>query len=498
MIELLDEYYTDAVSYDTILKSVDPGPLYPDHPLTVLIYPIHRRTQRVRKERDKGLLDNSSRRAIWKQFENYKISSGSPFVGRTVIWDKAWGNPPDHVYRTVPAVPTSYGHYWYWTTLSGGPYEPFGEAGKHNATTSINGRVHCPPFLVEQENGSIVAPPSDKNDLCNRALKAMLPVIKEELSLINSVYELKDFRSVPGLLRSLTRAGGYSRLIRQKMGWLNYPLENIKDYKRLKGFLGMTLKRISQQGAGSFLTWKFAVAPLISDIEDIMSSISTYKKSMNSLVNATGGRRKKHFTSSLREFEDTVETKSTGFLQPWVGFNGCVLYEVERDIRYEQSVFHAEIEYNYNYSRYQQQNAATLKLLDDLGLNFSLKHIWDALPWSFVVDWVLRVGDALDRFTIRNMEPQINIHQFLWSIKRKRQILLRARPEAGALTELEAHLDRSWNTLPRVREEVYGRFLDYPVDSALVQASGLSSSEFTIGAALVTAQAGRKRATTRH
>lgn len=487
MIELFTEQYDPERVESTILKSVDTNALlYPDHPLDFLVYRIHRYTQLVRKERDKGFLDNSSRRAIWKQFENYKISSGGPNSGRTTIWDKKWGEPPLHVYRTVPPISTAYASYWYWTTSGAGPLEPFGEAGKHNLPTSVSGGIACPPFLVPQDSGNIVAPPSGKNEMCNRALKAMLPSIKEELSSLNSLIELKDFKSVPGLLKQLTRASFYSRLIKNFEGWGKVSPPNSK-----------TLKEFASSRASNYLQWKFAVAPLISDIAAIHAALTSYKKRINALVTGTGGTKTRHFTLHFDEFVNSIETKKTGFLTPFLAFNGCVIYEVERKITYEPSTFHAQIQYNYNYTKYQQQHAATLALLDSLGLNFNPSIIWNAIPWSFVVDWVLKVGDALDRFTIQNMEPQINIHQFLWSIKRKRFIELRSRPDADAITQLESLLDRSWNSLPLVREEAYGRFLDYPVDAALVQASGINSSEFTLGAALIVANKGRSRGTRR-
>lgn len=496
MIELVDEQKTEPYTFRTTLKSVHPDPnLYPTHPLDFLIYSVNRRTQRIRKERDKGLLDNSSRRRIWKQFENYKISCRRPHVGTTPYWDKYWGNPPFAQYFADPHIGSVWAGYWYWTTLSGGPFEPFGEAGKCNLPTTVSGKQYCPPFYVPSDNGSFIAPPALKNDLCLRALKQMLPQIKEELSSINSVYELKDFAIVRNAIRNpLKTARHYAKLIQKYNSWERLFFVSPKAYKKLQDkTMKMTLREWVNSGSGSFLQWKFAIAPLISDITALQAALTNYKNRISDLVNRTGGIQTRHFTYRWDEFEETTETKQTGFLQPWIGFNGCVLYEVERLVIPEQSVFHAQIQYNYNYTKYQQQHAATLALLDSLGLNFNPAIIWNALPWSFVVDWVLRVGDLLDRFAIQNLEPQINIHQFLWSIKRERSIWLYGRPSGQFMTELEGALDRSTRNFPRIKESAYGRFLDYPVDPALVQASGLSSSEFTLGAALITSNVTRRR-----
>lgn len=487
MIDLLTTKTDPAYNVSGLLKSVDNrldvhgNPLYPNYPYEFVVYPIHRYTQAIRKDRDKGLLDNSSRRHIWKQFENYKISSGAG-VGQVTIWDKQYGEPPDHVYYTSPPIPNSYGAYWYWTTLSGGPYEPFGEAGKLNMPTSVGGKTLAPPFVHNFDDGRIIAPLAEKNMLCNRALKAMLPSIKAEMSLLNTAYEGKEILQLARTLASLRSLKTYTRFIG------NY-LQNGSFSAKAKN----TLKQISKMSASNYLQWKFAVRPLISDIEAVYSSLSSYKSRMNDLVTRTGGRQTRHFTVHLDEFTDSDETVATGFLRPWIGFNGCVPFEANRRIQYSPTVFHCQVQYNFNYTAYQQQNAAVLGLLDMLGVNFNPAIVWNALPWSFVVDWVLRVGDSLERFATPNMEPRINIHQFLWSVKRSRRIYVRTRPNSLVQTQLEGHLSRQWITLPLVKEEAYGRFLDYPVDEALVQASGLNSNEFSLGAALVVANSGRRR-----
>lgn len=39
-----------------------------------------------------------------------------------------------------------------------------------------------------------------------------------------------------------------------------------------------------------------------------------------------------------------------------------------------------------------------VSLCEMLGLNLSLANAWDMVPWSFVVDWVLNIGDILARY----------------------------------------------------------------------------------------------------
>jgi len=470
MTELLTEQYSEAYSTEVSMERENgTTPLYPPFVIDWLVFPIHRRTQKVWKDRDKGLLDNSSRRWIWKPFQNYKIWSGADSSTSLKYYDKSHGQPPVNHYINKSKLPTAYCGYW-WHSPLGGPNEPFGEAGKLNSG--------APLFLVPSDKGGFIAPPAELETLQQRALASMLPSIKSELSALNSIYELKDF--------------AFLLSIRKRIGNVKGLISFISQHVKSGGDKSLPLNLLTK-ASSSFLLWKFAVAPLISDVAAIHAAISTYKRRINDAVSRTGGRQTRHFTVRFNEFPpDTFEDIETGFIQPFIGLNGCTTYRAQRRIRYEQSTFHAQVQYNYNYTDYQRQHAATLGLLDALGVNLNPAIIWNAIPFSFVVDWVLKVGDALETFKVDNMEPQINIHQYLWSIKRKRSIEVKIGVSTNIVQPV-SHADRSLVSLPLVHEEAYGRFTDYPVSSSQVLASGLSSGELVLGAALVTAISGRKR-----
>lgn len=478
MIELETIQYAPAKSATVLMShryGKGPPEGYPSFEIEWLVYPCLKYHQRVRKDRDKGYLDNSSRRWIWKPFQNYKIVSYGRGGRSPTYYDQSKGYPPNNVYINKSALPGPLAAYWQWETLSGGPFDRFGEAGRFNAQTSVGGKINCPPFVLDTEAQGFVPKPHDWAVRCNEALRYMLPSARSDLSLLNSLYELKDFKSWLTLAARVKSAASVAGFIKQQM----------RKYLVGSG-RGDSLRAIANSSSSGFLTWKFAVKPLISDIKAIHALLTSYKSRINDQVTRTGGLKQKHFTKKFREYYDSDETSQPGFIRPWIGLNGCIRYDVRRRIVYDESVFHAEVQYNYNYTGYQRQHAATLALLDRLGLNFNPRIVWDALPFSFVVDWVLKVGDALDNFGVRFMEPQINIHQFLWSIKRKRYISCDVGVTSQETTEV-SDPDRTRYSLPGVEEEAYGRFTDYPPSPSHIMASGLSSTEFTLGAALVTA-----------
>lgn len=486
MIELLTQKYREPFSDQVLLvRELGPKPGYDPQSVEFLVYRILKQEQRVLKDRDKGLLDNSSRRWIWKPFQNYKIWSGKPVPYGPTYYDQYWGLPPVNHYVNASPLPSSYSGYWYYTTLTGNvPHEPFGEAGRLNLDTTINGASSCPPFYVPSEKG-FVSPPADISILNQRAINAMMPNIKADLSSLNSLYELKDFKP---LVDAIVKLKPSRALALNVLRWIK--LAASSDVKVLE----MPLSSLSRFVAGNFLQWKFAISPLISDITALQAVITKYKSRLNNLVSREGRLQTKHFTAVFDEFTNHSdwETGPTGFIRPFEGFNACIDYVTRRRVIHEPTVFHAQIQYNYNYTGYQRQHAATLSALDSLGVNFNPAILWNALPFSFVLDWFVNIGDQFETFKIGNMEPQINVHQYLWSVKRKRTIYadVGIKPDT---TSLVPSPDKRRLTLPPIHEEVYGRFTDYPVTGSQLLATGLNSSEFTLGAALITVLTGKKR-----
>jgi hypothetical protein len=129
-----------------------------------------------------------------------------------------------------------------------------------------------------------------------------------------------------------------------------------------------------------------------------------------------------------------------------------------------------------------------LSHLDYLGINLNPAIIWNAIPWSFVVDWVAGVGPYLDQLRVENMAPQINIRRALWSVSRKRVITV---SKGTRVSNPTYHTLLTRNRLPAVTQTAYRRQLFMPSISS-IQSSGLTPKEFSLGAALVIAQRARR------
>jgi hypothetical protein len=375
-----------------------------------------------------------------------------PSLGVPVFTNAGGTNYP-HAFKGYMANPIA-GYRRYGGIPYGGGVDPFGSAGKLNSG--------LPAFYVSRADNGFVPEPADLNLYVQRSLGVMLPQIKAGLSLLNSVVELKDFKSLPNLVRRL-------RELRSV---------NFVDYGK------RTLRALFQTGAETHLTTQFAILPLLSDVLGIARALLTAERRMNRLIAESGKILTRHYTFVWNEFTDEQAwqvdqgyCEDTGLLQT------LGRYAAHRTVSYSPSVFHAEIRYNYNYSQYQVEHARLLSILDELGLNFNPAILWNAIPWSFLADWVVGIGRYLDSLKTENMKPTINILGYLWSVKRNRTI----RVTRGIETPESGYLDNARIPMPEITETAYRRTVESPSRSS-IESSGLSAKEFSLGAALVVAK----------
>lgn len=389
-------------------------------------------------------------RHIWKDVEHYRRSYVLPEkagVAESARLPSLWydGEYPDIL-----------GHL-------GHSYQQ-GDVGKFNKDLFQH--------YVKRLDGGFIPEPADLELLKQSALNSTMPGIKAEMSLINSIIELKDFRSVG---RSVDAVKAIT--------------------SRLARLEAVPLRQLLRGVADVYLQGSFNFGPLLSDIRALKSMLSRVQKRLNDLVTRQGRVQRRHFQMFLTK-EEPLETVLTdgdrSLTQKINGSSGTYCcwhslyalstkYRVRRYVTAEPAVFHFEIEYNYNYTQYQAENARILAYMDYLGLNLNPAIIWNAIPWTFVVDWVFGVSRWLNQFAVRQMDPLINIRRALWSVKRGRRILVTAQsvpPYGDYVTP--------WPETPGgvVTERSYRRSVGMPTASSIVS-SGLNLKEFSLGAALV-------------
>lgn len=318
-------------------------------------------------------------------------------------------------------------------------------------------------------DGSIPLP-ADVDILRQRSISYMMPNIKDELSSINSLIELKD---LPSLKRTAGKALAAVRsiaMILQLGANLAKPLLSLA--------VSYATRQTVRSAADAYLQLKFNIQPLLSDIDAVKRSMAKTAERMNKLISLAERPRTAHWSQSLKDVSDGVDEE-----YHVIGPGSNQYYPYCRSssrvhTRFTKRVFHAEMLYSYSYSHFQHEYARVLAFLDALGVNFSPKVIWNAIPWSFVVDWVLGVNQFLDQLTIENMKPAIAIERYLYSISTERRLDCSCR--SGFYPK---YFETQYQLLPTVVESSYRRDVLTPKE-AWFGTTDLSLQEMILGAAL--------------
>jgi hypothetical protein len=373
----------------------------------------------------------------------------------------------------------------------------WGSFGDHN-----NG---APSLHQSQGVDGILPLPPGLSYLVERSLLSMLPRIKSEISLINSVIELKDLKRLPDTIRNMAsvfrRATELGSLISTKGS--RRPLTKNDLLLRVRRTFeineGATLSEITRTGADGYLQAQFNIIPLLNDIISIQKVIRSIVSQINWLVNNQGRPQCRHFTYKWlsRQFTHSSSvigpvTYTTGQFAGSIsppGQTGCHR-QLQDNIRWEREVivdkpdiFHGQIFFNYYFRRADVEHALLYGIYDALGINLNPAIIWNAIPWTFLLDWVVNVSSWLNKRTVLNLEPGVNITRYLWSWKASRRI------RTVYYSTLASSLRKHRTYLPDIYESLYRRDIGLPSRSNSLYGSGLSDTELSLGAALATSLA---------
>lgn len=329
--------------------------------------------------------------------------------------------------------------------------------------------------------------PVDLSDYKDRALDAMLPGIRPKLSLVNSVIELKDFRSLPETIHKVLSVNNQLKTLVNRVKHGRLPRQSVL-WRR-------PLWHIAKAVADVFLQKEFNIDPLMSDVRAIHSSIVNIRRQIKHLLENEGETQVKHYRAPILSLlnESNSQNVSGGgwsapnmeFLVDGVYYGPYVTPTLQhaqvwayRNVEYE-AFFSASLEYSYTLDQYVRDNADTYGLLDSLGVNFNPQIVWNAIPWSFVVDWVIDVSRWLGRYKIRLIEPRTTITRFLWSVNvhRKVSTSIEVKPDGHYLG---SGVVPTWEHI----EKAYIRLNDVPLIHNSLMRSGISLKEFVLGGAL--------------
>ena len=154
--------------------------------------------------------------------------------------------------------------------------------------------------------------------------------------------------------------------------------------------------------AGLHLNYKFGWKPTIGDIKAAISGVVAVKEKLEAFQAAVGKILQAHTT-----IEKSSNTVSGSYRIPGsalVSYKATVKRECVGFIAYKPQPLPA----------LNSLHKSILSFLDVLGFELNPRIIWDALPFTFVVDWFFGVGNVLGRFKIDALElPILLVDGFL-------------------------------------------------------------------------------------
>jgi hypothetical protein len=323
------------------------------------------------------------------------------------------------------------------------------------------------------------APDIDMDAYAEQALAFMYPKLDEGNSLVNFVLELKDFKDVVKYL---------SGNVNQKLTLLN-SLTGIRKKDH-------TFKRLSKM----YLSYSFGWRPLYQDVVSLVDSLTAFTKRLNELVKRANTPQQRYWGQWISGSESADSTYSaTNGTNEGIGAAGIGLggqrVRARSILRGSSGIrFHATLRYRYPLPESLTAVGGRLKaFLDVLGVNANPAILWNAIPFTFIVDWFVNVSAYLERLRVDNIDFKTEITDFCTSAKFERTIEYQHQNVQSTYSDTPVQQTGPWTTTDICVKTFYERKLGLPNYLTALQSSGLNIREFSLTAALLGANIKRKR-----
>jgi hypothetical protein len=307
------------------------------------------------------------------------------------------------------------------------------------------------------------------SDLDVKALSSMLPSMNQGVSLVNFLLELKDFKY----------------LFKRDAG----PLLG-----RLKKFLGRLSgkdKNLPYREVSQLLLFKeFAVDPFLGDIVKIYKGLAEYRSNLRHLKRRANQVNIGRYVRTLSEYASPNDVEHQESPITYSGKDVSVWYRRQIDWTL-QPIYHATCKYIYTLDGLDQGISELDALMDVLGVRSDPSIIWNAIPFSFIIDWFVNVSNALESFSVDNLGTTVKLIDFCSSVKNAVRVRQYAKGMERTFTPTTVTKLGEERLYVDVSGTFYERRTMLPNMRAVWETSGLSAREAVLSAALVGANVKR-------
>lgn len=201
-----------------------------------------------------------------------------------------------------------------------------------------------------------------------RAVEAMTPTMETGFSLGNFIYEIREVKD----------------LIH---GW------------------GQYRKKVMDRWSDISLNYNFGLRPFIADVISVAKAMLSFRERLAALKAGAGKLQVRHYSE-----KEKYVTAS----RDWQPNSNS---EAVENVSIPTLKRTASMTYTYQMPDIDRANLELYAILDSVGLNLDPAIIWEALPYSFVVDWFINAGDFLHQYRRKWVPISIYIKDFGVSVK---------------------------------------------------------------------------------
>lgn len=187
----------------------------------------------------------------------------------------------------------------------------------------------------------------------------------------------------------------------------------IYELKDIKGMIPKVQKSVARTASSNFLAFKFGVEPFIDDVKKMLSLTEQVNKRLQHLKRTAGKTVTLRYTQKVPETEITTPEVYLRHLGPdWQPGANLVFLR-----RAYNGTFTATAKL---YQRLEELDTplGTLKALAAaVGVNNPAAIVWEAIPYSFLVDWFLHLDQHIERLAIQPFGGEYRVFNTVNSVK---------------------------------------------------------------------------------
>lgn len=197
---------------------------------------------------------------------------------------------------------------------------------------------------------------------------------------------------------------------------------SLYELKDIKGLIPkVNLRSLKDSASGNFLGYQFGVLPMIADIKAVVSLADDVAKRIKHLIDINGKASHLSFNrsgedSSPKAFFVSNNDPSLNNLNSFTEGGGA-----EQGVEFVRTgckyIFHVGGSLYQDLIGLEDSTAQLKGLIASSGFNHPGRIIWNAIPYSFVVDWFFSLGKLIDTLSVQPFGGTYNVTNVMWSLK---------------------------------------------------------------------------------